>query len=397
MNKLVHDKFWPSSPPMFHTINKNRASARRKCAKSTTEYPRHSHRTALKLHNAMTLEDPSLSLSSLEARDSVSETYHRAAKLFLNKQFPASLDCLRSVLNTPVVGEERVWTKIWNLYIALLNNAMARSGVWAKQEQKQLSQKVEDNTLWNEVESAFGGVEKIPEDVMISLILISHKHCSDLSLCSDRIENYLSSGCGTDKVIDMYVMRILSKRGEFDYAREVISCNPGVFRDQNESLRKLKDLEDEEKRMALEAEKEKKRIEELEARRVEDAMKVESGKQQQQVQESEESEESDGTNLQTVSPNPVGSPPPPSSYQPPTKTSSNEVRPRNLPSLFQYWKNYFVDVFRNGSAIKAILFFLVIILSVTNPIARARLRRALTFLWQKLAQTVQMGTKVSYV
>jgi hypothetical protein len=350
----------------------------------------------------MTLEDPSLSLSSLEARDGVSETYHRAAKLFLNKQFPASLDCLRAVLSTPAVGEERVWTKIWNLYIALLNNAMARSGVWAKQEQRQLSQKVADNSLWNEVELAFGGVEKIPEDVMISLILISHKHCSDLSVCSDRIENYLSSGCGTDKVIDMYVMRILTKRGEFDYAREVISCNPGVFKNQDESLRKLKDLEEEEKRMALEAEKERTRIEELEARRVEDAMKAESSKQQQQqqqqqIQESEESDESDGTNLKAVSPNPVGSPPPPSSYQPPTKTSSNEIRPRNLSSLFQYWKNYFVDVFRNGSAIKAILFFLVIILSVTNPVARARLRRALTFLWQKLAQTVQMGTKVSYV
>ncbi|KAA8902306.1 hypothetical protein TRICI_005908 [Trichomonascus ciferrii] len=342
----------------------------------------------------MTLEDPSLSLSSLEARDSVSEAYHRAAKLFLNKQFPASLDCLRSVLSTPVVGEERVWTKIWNLYIALLNNAMARGGVWPKQEKKQLSQKVTGNNLWNEVESAFGGVEKIPEDVMVSLILISHKHCPDLSVCSDRIENYLSSGCGTGKVIEMYVMRILTKRGEFDYAREVISCNPGVFSNQDESLRKLKELEEEEKRKELEAEKERKRIEELEAKRVEDAMKAESSKQQQQIQESDESEGSDGTNLKAVSPNPVGSP---SSYQPPTKTSSNEIRPRNLSSLFQYWKNYFINVFRNGSAIKAILFFMVIILSVTNPVARTRLRRALTFLWQKLAQTVQMGTKVSYV
>lgn len=352
----------------------------------------------------MTMEDPSLSLSSLDSRDSVSGTYHRAAKLFLNKQFPASLNTLRPVLEKPAVGEERLWTKIWNLYIALLNNAMVKDAdIWGKQEQKKLSQRVSDGKLWTEVETAFGGIEGIPEDVMISLILISHKHCINLSETSEKIENYLSSGCGTDKVIEMYVMRILTKRGEFEYAQEVVECNPNVFRDRAEAFKRLKELEAEEKHLAEEQEKERKRLEEQEQKRVEEAIKSKQQKEEKisnnntTSTDSTDAEDNSGdtTYLKPVPPQPTGTPP--NSFQQPPHSSSNEIRTQNFSSLVRYWKNYFVELFKNGTAIKGILFFLVIILSVTNPIARSRIKRALAMVWQKLAQTIQMGTKVSYV
>lgn len=351
-----------------------------------------------------------LSVSSLGDSNSISSQYKQAAKLFLNKKFDSSFDTLQPLLKRkPVITDQepaRLWTKIWSLYMAILDKSMNDTSVFSRVQRNQLQENVTNGDVWLEVENSFGSLSECNPDLILSLVTLSLRHCDNqmLKIVNDKLENYLSNILDRLDEKDMnsctqlvyaYVTKLLPKLGEFEYAKEFASVNPFITNkiQVSEEIDKIRrELQQKEKQdMKLKQEQER-----LEKERV---LKAE---QQQFTSTPSLSEgESDLSIIEPapLTPNtkPSQSPAGSQSTSPRPISSITPSRPRNFSGLIMYWKNYIKALFSSASFLKFLLFIVVILLSVTNPLAKARIKRVVQAAWAKLIQTISMGTKVSYV
>lgn len=349
------------------------------------------------------MEDLSLSTSTLDIGGASAQTYQRAAKLFLNKQFPESFEALEPLLyQKSLQGNAKLWTKIWNLYFALVNNAARDStgSSWPRKLAKQLTEAAEQDKVWDQAQTAFGSLENMPSEVIVNIILVSTAHSKDLQKVSSLVESYISStedASAAAKVTRAYVLKLLPKKGDYDYAEELVK-NSEVFIDKSTALASIQRAREDYEAKAKEEEEKRIQMEKLEQKRMEES--IASLKKQQEEKEREQRAASevptDSTKEVQESNIPKngreGSPVIPIRNQ-----HQNRGGPRSLSSLVTYWRQSFVEFIRQTSLMKLILFIAVIILAGTNPYMRQRLRRMIALLYTKLMQTVRMGTKVSYV
>jgi hypothetical protein len=368
----------------------------------------------------------SLSVASVSGQPSVaSDTYQRAAKLFLTKSFVDALSTLQPLLQN--TGELRrcgqlsdnTWIKAWKLYFVLLDAAAKQheadenlASSWPKSTRRALMTRITDGSVWREVEVEFGGsLTQAPPDIvhgLVSLTVRRSLEADELARVSGSVENYLSSAADTPfnehqlreymKVLDAYVLRILPTQKEFEYAREVVELSP--FYDSNSKqimLDRIKDVqinqeEDEKEKKA----QEQKRLKE-EQQRLNGQMKApdegpneavcqEDGpiKDRRKQQRLKEGRVKSSSGSRDVSPE---------------MFPRREVTPRidGTPWLVNYWKSRVVSLLQTTSFWQAFGFLIIVLFTVGSPATRQRVKRIVDRIWTKLVESVRMGLKVSFV
>lgn len=157
-------------------------------------------------HQALSTSLSSLA-SSPSARNSgsyVSKTYRQSSTLFLTRRLPEALTTILPLLTPPPAPSEGIngttepapvakasrntRTKVWTLYIAILNAIAALEPgegkeAFGSQEWRSICAKVRDGDVWEEVvTNGYHGVEgDVDSDVVINLY--AHQRAFDSGLC----------------------------------------------------------------------------------------------------------------------------------------------------------------------------------------------------------------------
>ncbi|ANB10998.1 hypothetical protein AWJ20_3792 [Sugiyamaella lignohabitans] len=409
------------------------------------------------LQNSSSLESSMSGSFIVSSTASVAtETYQRAAKLFLTKSFVDSLNTLEPLLADAKelrrTGQlsEKTWIKSWKLYFVLLDAAARQqeeastrspssssssssssisgtnsvSSSWPKKVRLELVKKITDGSLWKQVENEFGGsLSSAPPDIVFGLTSLTIRHGttnnSILSMVSESLELYLSSMSDLVqsfddtyrheylKVLDLYILKVLPLRNEYDLAREMIESSQFydshvkeekrrqlIKSEENLVKKKQKKEEEDSKRKQMEAlrEEAKRKHERLVQQQRQQQKQLQQQQQQQQQLEQKTSLEHQQSSVNSLSSSGLG---PRRTASPTPPRSSNPVR--SFDSLIFYWRRRATAIVQSAMVWKIIAFFIIIVLSVSNPLARERARRIVNNVWRKLSETARMGFKVSFV
>lgn len=370
----------------------------------------------------------SSSSSSFDSATGNIQLYKSALGSFVNKQFAESVELIEPLLNsTPVFTEagsiSGSWTRLWNLYFAILNTAadqdhasspkpngtpLSSSGVaqgWTEERRQELASKLSSNKVWEQIiQSANDNIQNIPSQIVVSLISLSIKHSADLAPVGRLVETYLLTATDTLdpenpeqlkgylRVVEAYSGDLLPAIQEYDLAAEFISNHP-FFPEARKSqvLEKIKTTEVEQIKAAnLRAEQEKERKQKLEQLEQERAKAAETARQLRELElqkiKEEKRQKEEERKLEALRK---------SNSTPLASTSGQADSNRDSSHLNTIWKNlrgYCRSLL--GSSSTVFFLSLIVLLFVTS---RPRVRQRLLQAWNKVVQTASMGMKVSYV
>ncbi|KAK7730838.1 hypothetical protein SLS53_008916 [Cytospora paraplurivora] len=265
----------------------------------------------------------------------VSKTYRQSSSLFLTRRIPEALSTILPLITPPPThsaegviepasvakSSRNTRTKIWTLYIAILNAIAALEPdegkeAFGKHEWRSLCAKVRDGDVWEEIiQNGYHGVEgDVDSDVVINLATLLLTHAKTQTLNQKRLENYLAaattpnldlsnhfpptqssrpssrrrssskvpSGAETPrdlnarvKILELYTLHVLIRNNEWDYAREFISVSAVLDEERREAfLQALQSLKEDQQDAEHKELEEKQRQEEQLRRDVEEARKL---------------------------------------------------------------------------------------------------------------------------
>lgn len=375
------------------------------------------------------MEDSLSSSISSSGSDISAMACHQASKYFVNKRFLESYETLEPLLKANSLrlsGQitDKTWHKCWKLFIALVDTAAHQGplvingsgAIWPKKVRKQLLSQVNSGALIEQAKQAFP-FETLPLDIAVALVNVSVKYNGNLVIISQFIEEYLAVISSTafdyspeqvddyEKLLHLFIYKVLPARQEFDYAREFIRqndfFNPGKKLDMLHKIDSLETLHN----VQVENEKHKEQD-----HKILEAERVANAEAKDLADSITESSSSDGSSLVTapgksprVSDNsslPVSSPPQSSSTSTPLSSSRSPVpstsRIQDWSSLKRYWTQKALTL-NTSNLISILLFFITAILTFSNPVTRNRLRNMVSIVWAKIIATFSMAFKVSYI
>ncbi|KAK4997628.1 hypothetical protein LTR66_002992 [Elasticomyces elasticus] len=321
-----------------------------------------------------------------------------------------------------------------------------------------LASKARDGSIWDEVVNVgYGGVEgDVDGDVVVNLATLLLTHMPSQRLNQQRLESYLASSSapsslgfaqqldasnhrppspsangGTStprelntrlKILEIYTLHVLPRNEEWDYARDFVSMNEVLDEERREAfLHALQTMQQEKDSNAQqEAKLRKEQESELERRQQEETA------QRQRADRAEEDriKEADSRPKPSSS-QPGGIAKDNTNGRPTTPAKSTVTGPKQQPasrspkqtkkpipppaglykrasSLFASFQNTLISTSRSmtGSPMALMRFFLFLlafVLMFARRDLRERINRAMRNGWNKVARTVGMGVKVSYI
>ncbi|RPA83329.1 hypothetical protein BJ508DRAFT_360546 [Ascobolus immersus RN42] len=364
---------------------------------------------------------------------SVSKTVRSATQLFLTRRLAEAYQLLLPILPEAVHGSrsctKTLRVKIWNLYLAILDAAAKMNpeegkAVWGgNQAWKEITKKVKGGKVWNQVWQGYGG--EVDEEVVTALVMLEVAHATNHKATQQKVEDYLSAGpshshdssedsqqrlINRSNLVELYVLHVLPLNSEWDYAREFTRFNHDLSDEQKQAL--LQSLDDLETQKKSEAE----------------AAKAETAKQLAQLEADRLLNQQLNPPPRAITP-PLRSPLPPSplSQQPvisantpspiPTPTPSNAAPPQHRAITKRPRQTYAQNVFgrvqgllggivrvlqglhqRNRASLaRTVLILVALVWMGSKREVRDRTRRMLGVVGRKVATTVGMGVKVSYI
>ncbi|KAF1830881.1 hypothetical protein BDW02DRAFT_572554 [Decorospora gaudefroyi] len=346
--------------------------------------------------------------------------------------------------------------KVWSFYLTFLNAVVelgAEEGkhAFGSTRWKQLVSKCRDGSIWDDVvRDGYAGAEgDVDADVVINLATLLLTHAPSQRLNQQKLETYLSAtanptfdvsshmsspsylhrrpshhrqGTGTDtprdlekriKLLELYILHVLPRNEEWDYAREFITMSDVLDDERKEAfllaLHSLKEEKEdtearEEKLRQQQQEQMEERRRETEARRLEQS-RAEDERRKREEENRRQPRGSDDRfrKQQPVHPQPTPTPsriartpatkkpvsPPPGFYHRASTVFAN------VQSMIS---NTAHQITANPMAFfRTLLFLLAFGLAFGRRDLRERVLRILRNAWDKVRRTVGMGVKVSYI
>ena len=429
------------------------------------------------------------SLSSpRKASSGISKVYKQASDLFLTRRFQEALITIQPLITASKAQQETsddenetkpapvalasrgARIKVWSFYLNLLNE-IAELGpedgkaAFGNKEWKSLVAKAQDGSVWEEVVNiGYGGNEEnVDADVVIALATLLLAQSPTQKANQERLETYLSAsrnlsqgltdrfkvadsingysngntghnrGADTPRdlntliqIIELFTLHVLSKNGEWDYAKGFISNSEYLDEEVRESfLQTLLSLENEETQSEDRVDdisKERQDLLDQEPQQAEDSERasIDTIRQQPQVgHQRTESETDYGIDADAALPaapitkpqlpKPISKPIKAMQQRPPHSSSSNYPRkPPNpgiyrrslalMSSLQHLISNMTEQISRNPmSLLRFVLFLMGLVVALSRRDVKDRLGRLTGAGWDKLKRTVGMGVKVSYI
>ncbi|KAM0485894.1 hypothetical protein ACHAPX_000590 [Trichoderma viride] len=311
------------------------------------------------------------------------------------------------------------------------------------------------------VRNGYHGLEgDVDADVVINLATLSLAHARDQSLNQKMLENYLASsnipnldlndfakpsnryqsparranGANTPgdlnsrvKLLELYTLHVLPQNGEWDYAREFIDVSAVLDEERREAFQQaLQSLQEEQEEQERKDREELKRQEEQLQKDIAEAKRLKAEneeKEQKRLEEeriSRETSEGDYGIEQTPSFSGVGRAEPPGSPQtsvarPPRPTGKSRskagassaaagpltitARATMILSRFrQLFESLASSVTGNPAILMRVMAFTMgLLIMLGHKATRQRVEQIVRTAWTKVAATVGMGTKVSYI
>lgn len=359
------------------------------------------------------MEDSFSSSLSSSGGDLASTACHQASKYFVNKRFPESFETLQPLIKADYLRrsgqiQDKTWCRCWKLYIALIDTAakqgplttLPQSALWPKKVRKELISKISSGDLIEQVKQAFA-VKDVPLDVAVGLVNLYVKHQGDVDRVSQFVEEYLSSISDRvfeysaeeiesyEKLLHLFVYRVLPARQEFDYAREFVQHNE--FFDPAERPLMVEKINSLETTYHDDIKKQKQEEQRRQALEVERVAKAEHKELENSVPDSQCEKISPASSKSTSPTPPRASPRIPTQNPRPTLT-----RVHDWNSIKQYW-SYRIMSLNTSNLLSILLFVAAIFLTFSNPASRARLKRTFSTLWAKIIATIAMAVKVNYI
>ncbi|RPB19534.1 hypothetical protein L211DRAFT_853177 [Terfezia boudieri ATCC MYA-4762] len=371
----------------------------------------------------------------------ISRTYKTCTNLFLTRRLPEALATLQ-----PVVAESAnprgkcsrvLRIKVWSLYFAILD-AAAKIGseegkkLWGAGEWRKIVQKIRTARVWDEAVNAYTNEGRVDGDVVIALVMLLLSHAADQRPTQKRLEAYMSASSslmGNDedpkavaqrvKLMELYILHVLPKVDEWQYAREFTQGSNDLDDDQKAQFLATLDALFREKE---EAEEHARRIEAQRDAEIESARLA-------------------AENQRSVSPSVSGSIRSSSSRQrKPSPSDSVRQRPKSrgsvsgarlvpgqmgkssrsaereqskegvvaarhqASSLFGHTQALFTKMQKamfsaqgNGLLLRTVIMLCAVVYATSKKKVRERIKRLLMVAWLKTSRTVGMGMKVTYI
>ncbi|KAI5821014.1 hypothetical protein BZA77DRAFT_257233 [Pyronema omphalodes] len=367
---------------------------------------------------------------------SISQIYKNCRGLFLTRRLPEALASLLPVIHDPSFSvrtcSKSLKIKIFSLYLAILD-AAAKTGAnegkatWGQKEWPELVGKIRSGQVWDEVNRAYGGEGKVDAEVVVSLATLLLSHAPDQRATQKRIEDWMGncpsaidedvkSVMQRQMIAEIYILHVLPRTGEWEYAREFTMMSPDIDVEIKEHFYTTLDrLQKDQQAMELQSrELERQREEELEIERIK---AQETRKAKGSRAPSTSSRAASRRRGSSVKPTERSSPAPglTADVKRPATASASAVKeikkqvqaPRTqkghsslittTTALLSRMQQYMTRSSGPFSMLQTIIMLMVIAWMTNNKRMRDKVRRWLVLCWIKIARTVGMGMKVTYV
>ncbi|KAL7273653.1 hypothetical protein RUND412_003465 [Rhizina undulata] len=371
---------------------------------------------------------------------SVSRAYRTCTNLFLTRRLPEALATLQPVLIESASPKGKcsrsLRIKVWSLYFAILD-AAAKMGseegrkVFGGSDWRRVVGRIRTGMVWDEAIGAFGDEGRLDAELVIALVMLLLAHSQDQSKTQQKIEAYLSAAPGVAhdddpkaisqrvRIIEFYILHVLPRVGEWEYAREFTQMSPELDEEQKEAflsaldaLRKEKEEAEEHSRQLQrqreeELEFERRQQEEAQKRDVSPAASSSSSRRQPSVDGRSRKSKASSVKGDAISEARANTKKPSSMKN---KDKTNGVVSRNSagrsknPSLFRSTTALFsrlqsqMYTAHGRFLLLRTVFMLAMVVWVTSKKRiREKIRKMLLIAWIKMTRTVGMGMKVTYI
>lgn len=422
-----------------------------------------------------------------KAPSEISPVYKEARNLFLTRRLSEALSTIEPLITAPhrreedgedegetkpapiAVASRSSRIKVWSFYLTLLN-AIAELGpedgraAFGIKQWKSLVAKAQDGTIWEEVvHIGYGDIEsRVDADVVINLATLLLAQSPTQKSNQERLESYLlassnlsqdltdrfkasdstnghingrasqSNGTNTPrdlntrvKIIELFVLHVLPRNGEWDYAKGFINNSEVLDEEIRESfLQALQSLEDEEVKSQdhfEDALPQQNDLIEQEPQPAQDRDRTSIDTVRQQPSASRHRSESETDyGIDSAKPSPAAPttrPQPPNPIPKPVKavqsrsSHSSSNYPRKAPntgiykrslalmSALQHMISNMTDQISQNPVglLRFVLFLMGLVVALSRRDIKDRLGRFTDAGWDKVKRTVGMGVKVSYV
>ncbi|KAI5779684.1 hypothetical protein EDC01DRAFT_621019 [Geopyxis carbonaria] len=367
-----------------------------------------------------------------------SRTYKTCKTLFLTRRLPEALAGLQTIIHGPpgsiISCSRSLRIKIWCLYLAILDAASKMSAsegkaTWGQQEWPQLIAKTRTGSIWDDVNHSYGDEGRVDAEVVTTLATLLLSHSPDQTITQKRIETYIGatpialspeedskSVLQRVKLTEIYILHVLPRVGEWEYAREFTQLSPDIDEEQKESFyTTLEALQKDREETELQSrELEKQRDEELEWERQQEENKKRSrssppdtGRRSSRVRGSSVRPASRAGPLVEESPAIAKSRRPSTvtkekrgTIVPQRKaktTGANSTLITSTTAILSRIHAHMATPSGPFSMLRTVLMLAMVAWMTSNKKVRERVRRLLIISWIKMTRTVGMGMKVTYV
>jgi hypothetical protein len=275
--------------------------------------------------------------------------------------------------------------------------------------------------IWEDVVQTgyYGIAEDVDADVVINLATLLITHAPSQKLTQDRLEAYLAAslvsnspysspvGASTQRspinaprssntilrLIEIYVLHILPRNGEWDYAREYVSMSETLDNARKEAflvaLHELREAEVRQRRVESE------RLAAMKRRQRE----VEEEKRMVDAELRRKEEQSSKQQVVPI-PRTQATPTRPSALRSSSKIKKDmptPSTPQEQGSLIRLAQVYLQRLWVSPSLLRAVMVASAVLLALGRGSVRRLLARLLGLIWRKVMATLGMGVKVSYI
>ncbi|KAL0094081.1 hypothetical protein F4703DRAFT_1790499 [Phycomyces blakesleeanus] len=363
--------------------------------------------------------------------------YQKALRLFLLTRYAqAAASCLQAIELLPLPQESLNGTKVWALYLTigttLLNrpedptpNTLSTLGLTQSVSDKPISKKSACYGLWTNLTDWYQNLNLVDPSLVTSAMVMSLKLNVPAvgrqvveewySSLSEATVDHLSVAGEDDGVmklyretVDLYVCRVLPALNDYDSARSFLEYNSFLSPSAKTTLEKSITAHQEaakrqEEQKAAQKEKEKERERrELEKKEQQQREKEQEKKEQQQRQRQQQQQQQQQLQQKQIERQTRTKQAEMSSLESKKATEATSSRalqdksPRTLAdsSLATSIRTWLLPLTQNSNY--GVLFVLFILFGLLRYY-RSQLSPAFKGLMAKLWQTVQMGTKVTYM
>ena len=211
------------------------------------------HRSSYQLPNVHIEQSPPPEKTS--ATVLASRTYKTCTNLFLTRRLAEALAGLQPIVEGPAGSMSQLpralRIKLWSLYLAILDAALKMTAsegkvMWGQKEWPLLVGKIRSGAIWDSANRAYGDEGKVDLEVVITLSTLLLSHAPDQTITQKRIEAFLGAMPGPikqedpkavgrrAKITEIYILHVLPRIGEWEYAKEFTQFSPEIDEEQKE-------------------------------------------------------------------------------------------------------------------------------------------------------------------